>query len=246
MPAKPTPTGIVGQDGKPCKILVKTDGPYVIVGNLPLAKEYIQNDEEGVPVAWSEGVPYPANSSHSLCRCGQSSQRPFCDGTHAKVGFDGTETASRAPYGEQASTFNGATLSLTDARALCSSAYFCHRADGTWVLAGRSNVPEARALAIDQASNCPSGRLVAWDKETGEPIEPALEPSISIVEDPGKGVSGPIRVKDYVPVEGADGEVYEQRNRITLCRCGRSTNKPFCNGAHLMTSFDDGDEMLHQ
>ena len=35
-----------------------------------------------------------------------------------------------------------------------------------------------------------------------------------------------------IELTGADGKPYEIRNRMTLCRCGRSENKPFCNGAH--------------
>ena len=35
-----------------------------------------------------------------------------------------------------------------------------------------------------------------------------------------------------IPIHGADGQAYEVRNRVTLCRCGRSANKPYCDGAH--------------
>ena len=39
------------------------------------------------------------------------------------------------------------------------------------------------------------------------------------------------------PIEGADGEAYEARNRVTLCRCGASNNKPFCDGKHVEINF---------
>jgi CDGSH-type Zn-finger protein len=39
----------------------------------------------------------------------------------------------------------------------------------------------------------------------------------------------------------ADGTPYETRNRVTLCRCGASARKPFCDGRHLEARFDDGD-----
>jgi CDGSH-type Zn-finger protein len=230
---------------EPFKIIVRKNGPYFVAGKLPLAKEYIVTDDEGMPVAWSAGEKFLENASHSLCRCGHSANKPFCDGTHGRIGFDGTEAASKKNYQEMSSKFTGPELLLTDARDLCSSAHFCHRAGGTWVLVGRSSNPEAKATAIEQACNCPSGRLVAWDKATGEPIEPDFAPSISIIEDPGKNVSGPLWVRGGVSIESADGEQYEIRNRITLCRCGRSLNKPFCNGAHVITGFDDGDDALH-
>ena len=68
--------------------------------------------------------------------------------------------------------------------------------------------------------------------ETGKPIEPKFEPSLGLIEDTEKKVSGPIYVRGGIPVVSADGKTYEIRNRVTLCRCGRSDNKPFCNGSH--------------
>jgi len=91
---------------------------------------------------------------------------------------------------------------------------------------------------------CPSGRLTACDKKTGEKIEQDLEPSLGLIEDPEAKVSGPIAVKGGVVVEGAEGKEYEPRNRATLCRCGQSQNKPFCDGAHIRYGFDDGDESI--
>ena len=230
---------------EPFKIIVRKNGPYFIAGKFLLVKEYIITDDEGMPVAWSKGEAFSEQASYALCRCGHSANKPFCDGTHETFGFDGTETAGKKSYEEMSSKFTGPGLLLTDARELCASAHFCHRAGGTWVLVGRSSNPEVKTTAIEQTCNCPSGRLVAWEKTTGEPIEPDFAPSISIIEDPGKGVSGPLWVKSGVPVESSDGEQYEIRNRVTLCRCGRSMNKPFCNGAHGIIGFDDGDETLH-
>jgi len=78
---------------------------------------------------------------------------------------------------------------------------------------------------------CPSGRLLAIDKQTGK-VEPHLAQSIGVVEDPSIECSGPLWVRGGVPLISADGSNYEIRNRMTLCRCGRSENKPFCNGSH--------------
>ncbi len=100
--------------------------------------------------------------------------------------------------------------------------------------------PEAAGLAVREAGLCPSGRLVAWDRYTKEPIEPDLEPSIGLVQDPAQGVSGPLWVRGGIPVYSADGYRYETRNRVTLCRCGASENKPFCDGSHAAIGFRDG------
>jgi CDGSH-type Zn-finger protein len=66
-----------------------------------------------------------------------------------------------------------------------------------------------------------------------------FEPSIGVVEDPQIGVSGPLWVRGGIQVEAADGTPYEVRNRVTLCRCGASQNKPFCDGSHAAIGFTD-------
>jgi len=219
------------------RIKVSKNGPYQVSGNLPLGKEMIISDENGDPLKWKKGEKYPDRKEYNLCRCGQSKHKPFCDQTHAYIGFDGTETADAKKYLEQAEKTEGPELDLTDAVKFCSSAKFCQRAGGTWELTKNSGDPKAKETAIEQACNCPSGRLVAWNKKTGQPIEPELAPSITLEEVPSKEVSGPIRVKGKVSVESSAGTIYEIRNRVTFCRCGKSKNKPFCDGTHLDISF---------
>jgi CDGSH-type Zn-finger protein len=63
-------------------------------------------------------------------------------------------------------------------------------------------------------------------------VKGGLPLSEQLIEDTAKQVSGPIWVRGGIPVLSADGTTYEIRNRLTLCRCGRSANKPFCDGAH--------------
>ena len=89
-----------------------------------------------------------------------------------------------------------------------------------------------KKTAVEEACDCPSGRLVAWD-QNGKAIEPDFEPSIGLIEETQAGKMGPIWVRGGIPVESADGTTYEIRNRVTLCRCGKSSNKPFCDGSHL-------------
>jgi hypothetical protein len=129
-------------------------------------------------------------------------------------------------------------LILTDAQPLCAFARFCDVAGQVWNLVEQPGA-QAAALTAQEAGLCPSGRLVAWDKETKTPLEPELEPSIGIVEDPAEGVAGPLWVRGGIPVVAADGERYEVRNRVTLCRCGASKNKPFCDASHASIGFTD-------
>lgn len=233
------------KSSKEAKIIIKKDGPYLVSGNLPMAKEIIVCDDKGNSVEWKKGKEYPKQETCGLCRCGQSKNKPFCDGTHIKIAFKGTETASRKKYADQAEKISGPYLELADVPELCARARFCHNKDGNvWDLTENSESPKSKEIATKQACNCPAGRLVVCDKKTGRIIEPRLEKSISFIEDPPKKVSGPIWVKGGVKIESADGTQYETRNRVTLCRCGKSHNKPFCDGCHIDNKFNDGDESL--
>jgi len=214
------------------RVRVTKDGPYIVTGGVPLAEQRICVDSEGECHGWEEGPKQASVDEYALCRCGGSHHKPHCDGTHATAGFDGTETATGKPYLEQAVEYEGPDLKLTDAPELCAEARFCHRAGGAWNLTRRSGDPAARETAIEESCECPSGRLLAWEKD-GKAIEPDLEPSLGLVEDTKAGKMGPLWVRGRVPIESADGKLYEVRNRVTLCRCGRSKNKPFCDGSHL-------------
>ena len=214
------------------KIKVSKNGPYIVYGDVPMQARVIITDSEGTSVEWRPSKTYPIQKVWSLCRCGQSKTKPFCDGTHVKLGFDGTETASEEAYLNKPIEIDGPTLKLTDVEDLCASARFCHRAGGIWNLVPASGDPEKKRIAIEETCDCPSGRLVIIDKQTGKVVEPKLAKSIVLIEDPAMGVSGPVWVRGGIPVESADGKTYHVRNRLTLCRCGKSKNKPFCDSSH--------------
>jgi len=225
------------------RITVTRNGPYRVRGAVPLARQTIVADEEGSSIAWEQGETFDTPEEYSLCRCGRSRNKPFCDDSHLGAGFDGTETASRDPYLAHVDEEDGPRVRLTDAQALCAYARFCDFGGQVWNLVER-DAPEAAGLAVREAGLCPSGRLVAWDWFTKQPLEPDLEPSIGVVEDPAQGVSGPLWVRGEIPLSSADGYEYETRNRVTLCRCGASGNKPFCDGTHAAIGFRDGVDKL--
>jgi hypothetical protein len=145
--------------------------------------------------------------------------------------------AGHDSYAELSVRIDGSGLDLHDVRTLCAEARFCDRGGGLWNLVGACEDSGTRAVAVEEAQLCPSGRYVAVDQETGEPIEPELEPSIALLEDPHLGVSGPLFVRGGVEIVDGDGAPYEVRNRVTLCRCGHSKNKPFCDGSHIGAEF---------
>jgi CDGSH-type Zn-finger protein len=222
------------------EIRVSKDGPYLVFGDLPLTVVTIGANDEGESVRFEWGRKFPHKAQVALGRCGGSASKPYCDGTHTKIGFDGTETASRKTYRDQAKVIPGATMSLTDAESLCAFTRFCDPHGQVWTLVSETGHAEAKENFVRQTCDCPSGRLVAWDNASGEPIEPHYEPSIGLLEDPVEDCSGPLWVRGGIPVSSADGFRYEVRNRVTLCRCGASKNKPFCDGSHAAIKFKDG------
>jgi CDGSH-type Zn-finger protein len=219
-------------------VTVTSNGPYVVAGGVPLARQIIVTDADGASVAWRAEASLPTTDPYRLCRCGHSASKPFCDDSHTSIGFDGTETATRAPYLEGATQQDGPTVTLTDNERLCAFARFCDFGGQVWSLV-ESPGQDAAALTVREAELCPSGRLVAWNREHHTAFEEVLEPSIGLVEDPAQGVSGPIWVRGGITVTSGDGTAYEVRNRVTLCRCGASTNKPFCDGSHAAIGFSD-------
>ena len=70
------------------KITVTKNGPYIVSGALPLKKEIAEVGESGQPEQWTDGGAYPLQTPYSLCRCGESKNKPFCDGAHVAAKFE--------------------------------------------------------------------------------------------------------------------------------------------------------------
>ena len=103
------------------RIKVSKDGPYIVTGGVPLTVNTIVVDDKGIPYEWKAGKNYPVEKLYELCRCGKSKTEPFCDNTHSRIGFDGTETASLKPYLSEAKVLEGSRPDIDrPAQALCS------------------------------------------------------------------------------------------------------------------------------
>jgi CDGSH-type Zn-finger protein len=61
------------------KITVRKNGPYIVTGAVDLVD--------------AQGKAYPSQNQMALCRCGASTTKPFCDGTHSRIGFQAAEQA---------------------------------------------------------------------------------------------------------------------------------------------------------
>jgi CDGSH-type Zn-finger protein len=220
------------------KITVTKDGPYLVEGGVPMARQTIVSDAEGESREWREGAQFETQAACALCRCGQSANKPYCDGSHVRVEFDGTETATKLAFADQATEQVGPSLVLYDAEPLCAYARFCDVAGQVWSLVEQEGT-QAAELTVQEAGLCPSGRLVVRGRHSDSDIEPKFIPSIGIVADPTQGVAGPIWVRGGISVMSSNGEAYEVRNRVTLCRCGASANKPFCDASHASIGFTE-------
>jgi CDGSH-type Zn-finger protein len=139
------------KDGKPDEaapevnlLAIREGGPYAVRADLRL------NGQSG---------SYRA----TLCRCGASKNKPFCDGSHHEVGFNAT--------GEPAT--------------------------------GQADMLPVR-----------NGPL-------------SIEPE----------VDGPLRVRGNLEITSGTGRVVTRLVQARLCRCGGSSNKPFCDGTHARINF---------
>lgn len=211
------------------KVKVLRNGPYQVSGNIPLNRlKYITN-RNGASTSYELIDEYPAKETYFLCRCGKSEGKPFCDGSHLS-GFDGKETAGHKSYEQTAKKIEGKFIDLMDEEELCAVARFCDTHGSTWRLVSESSMPETSKFVIQQCADCPSGRLTAVTKD-GKIVEPELPQEISILED--GDIHGSIWVKGGIVIEDENEKPYPVRNRVTLCRCGKSKNKPFCDGIHM-------------
>lgn len=224
-------------ENQPISITITEDGPYIVRGGVPLTTRHPVDSAEGERLAWDPVGGKPDQTEpqprYALCRCGHSENKPFCDGSHARVGFpESALTADRGPRADRARSFEAGSIVMTDDESLCEHAGFCsNRVTNVWKMIRRTADPEVRDRLITMVSNCPSGRLAVAEPD-GAPIEPGFEASIATVPD------GPLWVRGGIPVTAPDGFTYEVRNRVTLCRCGKSGNKPFCDGTHADIGFE--------
>jgi CDGSH-type Zn-finger protein len=218
------------QPGPRQRIEVMPHGPYEVSGDVPLQPKTILRSDRGEALTWSAGEELAHPQTYVLCRCGQSDNKPFCDGSHAFDLFNGTESASTNTSAERVEIHEGPGIRVRKDGELCQHAGFCNAAAKSWFdMIPNTDDREVQLQLIGMIDRCPSGALVY--ELDGEAIEPDLPVAVSPVTD------GPLLVTGGIEIERVSGEMLETRNRVTLCRCGQSGNKPLCDGTHYNIDF---------
>jgi CDGSH-type Zn-finger protein len=219
------------------QITVRPNGPYKVEGNLSLVHKTQVVSEFGEPLTWKKNETLqPPEEPYFLCRCGHSTEKPFCSGAHKTNGFDGTETADTDSTIDRQETYHGGiNIEVKSDASLCMSSGFCGtRFAHISQMVSESDNPQVRAQMMRMIEHCPSGSLVYSIKPGEADVEPDLPEQVAITtEITADGpIAGPLWVTGNIQVNRADGQPLETRNRVTLCSCGRSGNKPLCDGSH--------------
>jgi CDGSH-type Zn-finger protein/truncated hemoglobin YjbI len=209
-------------------IRVARNGPYLVTNPRSLTNRL--------------GEPLGIRPSMALCRCGQSSIKPLCDGTHAAVGFTGEKDPSRVP--DRLDVYPGVRVTVVDNRGTCSHAGYCtDRLNSVFHAGGDPFVTPSGARMDDivrAVRTCPSGALGLQvdDELEHDEIDTQRPASIEVSKD------GPYRVTGGVPLVDDTGAPVDRNagaslEHYALCRCGHSQNKPFCTGMHWYVNFRD-------
>ena len=214
-------------------IASKEGGPLVVRG-VPLVRKHPVHSEHGEPLAWQTSGELIDKDVYMLCRCGESGNKPFCDGAHTKAGFEGVDTADASTYDERANALGGSGITVRDDRSICVHAGYCgNRHTNIWKQVADTDDSITRLAVINEIEKCPSGAITYRFEGDDVDTEPDMPVQAGVIDD------GPIWVSGGVPVTTSAGTELEVRNRVTLCRCGASANKPLCDGSHKEAGFFD-------
>ncbi len=182
----------------------------------------------------SRGETIPTQSDMYLCRCGGSSDKPFCDRTHIRIGFQSDKSSDRAP--DRLDDYVGRDITIHDNRGICAHSGYCtdnspavfHMGHELWI---DPNADDAEKTAAT-IRMCPSGAL-SYTKDGIHYKDQDREPGITISKD------GPHRLVGGSELNDPTGSKPESKEHYTICRCGGSKNKPFCSGEHWHIGFKD-------
>jgi uncharacterized Fe-S cluster protein YjdI len=189
---------------------MSTENPKIT--SLPNGPYYLPNDltpQVTLNIQKSQGDTCTTITGVALCRCGGSNNKPFCDGTHTKNGFndkkltDGTLTKRE--------NFVGTQITIHDNRGICAHAGLCtdnlssvfRLHEEPWIDPEGATVNEI----INTINKCPSGAL-SYTIDNVEPRDQVREPTITVIKDGPYAVTGGIELVEQQRAEGASTEHY--------------------------------------
>jgi CDGSH-type Zn-finger protein len=218
------------------KILPLPNGPYYLINNIePRVVENLQNSK-GESLSTIYGI--------ALCRCGASKNKPFCDGTHGTIGFssenkESVNDSQHIVVKDKRKSYVGNGITIHDNRKICSHAAECvNNLPSVFKLNSRPWIdPDAAETEeiINTIKKCPSGALSYSVDGIEYRDQNERKPMITV----SKG--GPYLVTGGIDLIGDNIQFAEgsSKEHYTLCRCGASNNKPFCDGMHRVINFKD-------
>ena len=224
-------------DIKP-KILPLPNGPYYLINDMePKVVENLKNFK-GEPLSTTVGI--------ALCRCGKSNRKPFCDGTHSIIGFSSQNVnlnendTNKLTIKNKRRDYVGKEITIHDNRKICSHAAECVNnlpsvfklGSKPWIDSDGSKMQDI----INTVRKCPSGAL-SYSIDGIEYRDPKeqRDPILTVLK------NGPYYITGGIDLIGENIEFGEgaSKEHYTLCRCGASENKPFCDGTHRTINFKD-------
>jgi len=174
---------------------------------------------------WSDGKAIEIKKNSILCRCGKSKKQPFCDGIHKKIGFKSLNILEN----EIVQRYDGKEINIIFNRSICAGAGTCVRnfpniyknASENWIFPDNDSLREG----IKSVIQCPSGALSY--ELNGNVISKGYDDiKISVIP------KGPLNIQGKVSLDVDKWSTNANKEQYSLCRCGASINKPFCDYTH--------------
>ena len=166
-----------------------------------------------------------AKKNTILCVCGKSKEQPFCDGAHKAVGF----SSKNILEDEIIQRYEGKNITIVFNRSICSGAGNCVRnfpkiyknASENWIFPDEDSIESVK----ESIRSCPSGAL-SYEIDKKSTLERYDDVKINIIK------NGPLNVKGKVALQVDKFSTNANPEKFSLCRCGASQNKPFCDYTH--------------
>ncbi len=188
------------------------------------------------PLVGGDGKEFETQCVYSLCRCGESSCKPFCDGSHINSDFSGERKDS---VKSELEYYEGKDITIVYDRYMCMGAGYCGELEAVFGTHDKPVYkPDAAPVGeiIETIRKCPSGALsyiINGKHETEYYEKTAIVPE----KDGPLNVQGNVGFSD----DQDSGRLIPKGDHFCLCRCGESSKKPFCDGSHKKNNFKGAD-----